>query len=210
MDWNLIIDLCIGIGLSAAAGFRLLVPFLVLSMAALFGHFPVAPDLQWVDSFPALLTLGVAVLVEVIAYFVPWLDTLLDLVAFPASIIAGTLLTAAFSSGLDPFLRWSLAILAGGGAAGAMRGLSGFSRQLTTIFTGGLANFLITSLEILIAVVLSVLAIALPGAAIGFLLGLLGLLGRLWLRVRTGLLGQPVAESPAPAADAPPPPSPPV
>ncbi|BAU44550.1 DUF4126 domain-containing protein [Leptolyngbya sp. O-77] len=201
MDWNLIIDLCIGIGLSAAAGFRLLVPFLVLSMAALFGHFPVTPDLQWVDSFPALLTLGVAVLVEVIAYFVPWLDTLLDLVAFPASIIAGTLLTAAFSSGLDPFLGWSLAILAGGGAAGAMRGLSGFSRQLTTIFTGGLANFLITSLEILIAVVLSVLAIALPGAAIGLLLGLLGLLGRLWLRVRTGLLGQPATELPAPDSD---------
>ncbi|WP_448604052.1 DUF4126 domain-containing protein, partial [Thermoleptolyngbya sp.] len=121
MDWNLIIDLCIGIGLSAAAGFRLLVPFLVLSVAALFGHFPVAPDLQWVDSTPALLALGVAVLVEIIAYFVPWLDTLLDLIAFPASIVAGTLLTAAFSSGLDPFLRWSLAILAGGGAAGRLR-----------------------------------------------------------------------------------------
>ncbi|GAB4429435.1 MAG: hypothetical protein OHK0035_08950 [Cyanobacteria bacterium J069] len=206
MDWNLLIDLCIGIGLSAAAGFRLLVPFLVLSVAALFGHFPVAPDLQWVDSVPALVALGVAVLVEVIAYFVPWLDTLLDLVAFPASIMAGTLLTAAFSSGLDPFLQWSLAILAGGGAAGAMRGLSGFSRQLTTIFTGGLANFLITLLEILIAVVLSVLAIALPGAAIGCVLGLLGLLGRLVLRVRAGLGGQPVTESPAAEPDAPPPP----
>lgn len=189
------IDICIGIGLSAAAGFRLLMPFLILSLAALFGHFPISPDLQWVNSLPALETLGLAVAVEVLAYFIPWLDAALDVVALPASMVAGTVLTAAFATDLDPFLKWSLAILAGGGVAGAMRGLTGFSRLLTTTFTGGLANFLIAILEVVGAVLLSILAIALPGVAVITVIGLLAVVIRIGLRV------WPKAKQPA-ASDA--------
>lgn len=183
MSLDTLIDICIGIGLSAAAGFRLLMPFLILSLAALFGHFPLSPDIQWVNSLPTLETLGLAVAVEVLAYFIPWLDAALDVVALPASIVAGTILTAAFATDLDPFLKWSLAILAGGGVAGAMRGLTGFSRLLTTTFTGGLGNFLIAILEVVGAVVLSVLAIALPGLALITVMGLLAIVIRIGLRV---------------------------
>lgn len=179
MGVDTLIDICIGIGLSAAAGFRLLVPFLILSLAALFGHFPISPDIQWVNSIPALETLGLAVAVEVLAYFVPWLDAALDVVALPASMVAGTVLTAAFATDLDPFLKWSLAILAGGGVAGAMRGLTGFSRLVATTFTGGLANFLIAILEVVGAVLLSILAIALPGVAVITVIGLLTIVARI-------------------------------
>ncbi len=183
MSLDTLIDICVGIGLSAAAGFRLLMPFLILSLAALFGHFPVSPDIQWVNSLPALETLGFAVAVEVLAYFIPWLDAALDVVALPASIVAGTVLTAAFATDLDPFLKWSLAILAGGGVAGAMRGLTGFSRLLTTTFTGGLANFLVAILEVVGAVLLSILAIALPGIAAITVIGLLAVVIRIGWRV---------------------------
>jgi Domain of unknown function (DUF4126) len=183
MSLDTLIDLCIGIGLSAAAGLRLLVPFFILSLAALFGHFPISPDIQWVNSLPALETLGLAVAIEVLAYFIPWLDAALDVVALPVSILAGTVLTAAFATDLDPFLQWSLAILAGGGIAGAMRGLTGFSRLLTTTFTGGLANFAIAILEVVGAVLLSILAIVLPGVAIITVMGLLAIVIRIGLRI---------------------------
>lgn len=183
MSLDTLLDICIGIGLSAAAGFRLLVPFLILSLAALVGHFPVSPDIQWVNSVPALETLGLAVAVEVLAYFIPWLDAALDVIALPASIAAGTLLTAAFATDLDPFLKWSLAILAGGGVAGAMRGLTGASRLFTTTFTGGLANFLIAILEVVGAVLLSILAIVLPGVAVITVMGLLAVVLRIGLRL---------------------------
>ncbi|UBF27663.1 DUF4126 domain-containing protein [Kovacikia minuta CCNUW1] len=161
-----IISLCIGLALSAAAGFRLLVPFLALSVAAIFGHFPVSPDLQWVGTYPAMEAFAIAVLAETLLYYIPWLDHLMDMVALPASMIAGTLITASFATHLDPFLQWSLAIIAGGGAAAAVKGLTGASRLTSTLTTGGIGNFIVTTLELVGAIVVSVLAIALPKLAI--------------------------------------------
>lgn len=179
-----LISLCIGIALSAAAGFRLLVPFLALSIAALFGHFPVGPDLQWVNTYPALETLGVAVLAEILVYYIPWLDHLLDVISLPMSMLAGTLITASFGADLDPLWQWSLAIVAGGGAAAAARSVSGFSRLTSTLTTGGFGNFIITSLEVVGAIVLSTLAIVVPKLAGLLVLLLILLLG--WLIGRYG------------------------
>jgi hypothetical protein len=161
-----IISLCIGLALSAASGFRLLVPFLALSIAAIFGHFPVSPDLQWVGTYPALEAFAIAVLAETLLYYIPWLDHLMDVVALPASMIAGTLITASFATHLDPFLQWSLAVIAGGGVAAAVKGLTSTSRLASTLTTGGIGNFIVTTLELVGAVVVSVLAIALPKLAI--------------------------------------------
>lgn len=174
----------IGIGLSAAAGFRLLVPFLALSVAAVFGHFPVSPDMEWLNSFPALEALAVGLLLEVLAFYIPWLDHALDLVMLPASIMAGTLITAAFTSHLDPFLQWSLGIVAGGGAAAMTKTFAGGSRLTSTLTTGGLGNFIIATLEFIGAIVLSILALVLPKLAIVLVLPLVGFLAwqgyRLW------------------------------
>lgn len=129
---EILTSLLVGVGLSAAAGFRILVPFLALSLAAIWGHFPVSPELQWVSSFPALEALTIGLVLEVLAFYIPWFDHVLDAITFPASIIAGTLITAAFASDLDPFLQWSLAIVAGGGAAAAAKTLAGGSRLTST------------------------------------------------------------------------------
>jgi hypothetical protein len=169
-------SILIGIGLSAAAGFRLLVPFLALSIAAVFGHFPVTPEMEWLNSFPALEALAVGLLLEVLAFYIPWLDHALDLIMLPASIIAGTLITAAFTSHLDPFWQWSLAIVAGGGAAAAAKTVAGGSRITSTLTTGGFGNFIIATLEFVGAIVLSILALILPKLAIVFIIPLIGFL----------------------------------
>ncbi|MBF2027763.1 MAG: DUF4126 domain-containing protein [Oscillatoriales cyanobacterium C42_A2020_001] len=187
-----LISLVIGIGLSAAAGFRLLVPFLALSLASVFGHFPISPEMQWLNSFPALEALAVGLLLEILAFYIPWFDHLLDVIKVPASIIAGTLITASFTSHLDPldpFLQWSLAIVAGGGAAAAAKTLAGGTRATSTLTTGGFGNFIVATLEVLGAIALSTLALVLPKLAIILVPLLIGVLGwqgyRVWKSKRS-------------------------
>src|SRR5580765_6236286 len=90
----------LGIGLSAACGFRVFVPMLVMSVASLSGHLTLAPGFQWIATYPALITFSVATAVEIAGYYIPWLDHLLDTMATPAAVIAGTIITASMVSGM--------------------------------------------------------------------------------------------------------------
>lgn len=115
----------LGLGLSAACGFRIFVPLLVMSIAAQAGHLELAPDLQWIGSEVALLVFVVATFFEVSAYYVPWVDNLLDVVATPVAVVAGILVMSAAMGDigdLSPMWRWALAAILGGGAAGITQG----------------------------------------------------------------------------------------
>jgi hypothetical protein len=122
--WDLLVSLGVGLSLAAASGFRVFVPMLALSIAANTGHLELSPGFQWLGSWPAVAALGTATAVEVAAYYVPWLDNLLDAIATPAALVAGTVVTAAALGDANPMLRWSLAAVAGGGAAVAIQGLT--------------------------------------------------------------------------------------
>src|SRR5688572_4505830 len=100
------LSLAIGLGLSAASGFRAFVPMLVMSLAARNGYLTLAPGMEWVASDAALAVLASATVAEILAYYVPWLDNLLDTLATPAAIVAGTLITASVITDLGPLLRW--------------------------------------------------------------------------------------------------------
>ena len=115
---ELFLSLCVGIGLSAACGFRIFVPLLAMSIAANSGHLKLVPSFEWVGSDTALITFAVATVLEIAAYYIPWLDNLLDTIATPAAVVAGTIVTASMVGGMSPFLKWTLAVIAGGGAGG--------------------------------------------------------------------------------------------
>ncbi len=106
----------LGIALAVACGFRVFIPLLVVSIASYSGYIELAPNFSWVASLPALIIFAVATILEIVAYYVPWLDNLLDTIATPASIIAGILVSASFITGMHPLLKWTLAVIAGGGA----------------------------------------------------------------------------------------------
>src|SRR6266704_2988656 len=110
-----LLSICVGIGLSAACGFRIFVPLLLMSVASLTGHLTLAHGFEWVGSYPALVTFAVATSVEIAGYYVPWVDNVLDAIATPAAIVTGSLVTASLVTDLSPFLKWTLAIIAGGG-----------------------------------------------------------------------------------------------
>ena len=155
----------LGIGLAAACGFRVFVPLLVMSIAALTGHLQLASEFAWIGSWPALIVFAVATLLEIGAYYVPWLDNLLDTVATPAAIVAGIIVTASVVLDMSPVLRWPLAVIAGGGVAGVIQGATVMARKTSTLATAGFATPLVSTIESGGSVVMSVLSMMLPGLA---------------------------------------------
>lgn len=184
MSFELIVSIILGFSLAAAAGFRVFVPLLVLSLSAHFGWFPVNNTWQWVGSIPALVLLGVATLFEVGAYFIPWVDNLLDTISVPLAAIAGTLLMVATMGDMDPTITWALAIIAGGGAAVAVSGTTSATRLGSTATTGGIANPLVAGTETIAATTVSVASIFSPILALVIVLLLIGLGWKIISRLR--------------------------
>jgi hypothetical protein len=167
------ISVLIGLGLSAACGFRVFVPVLLLGITSRTGHLTLAGGFEWIGSDAALIAFAIATVLEVTGYFVPWLDNLLDSLAAPAAVLAGTLTTAALVTDLSPFLKWSLAIIAGGGVAGLVKGTAMLTRSTSTLTTAGFANPLLAITELGSSLIVSLLAIFVPAAILIVLLVLL-------------------------------------
>jgi Domain of unknown function (DUF4126) len=163
---DLALSLVLGIALAAATGFRVFLPMLIASGAAYTGHLHLDNGFAWLGTPSALIMLSVAALVEVLAYYIPVVDNMLDVVAAPAAFIAGTVLSAAVMTDMPPMVKWTAAVIAGGGVAGFTRGLTGVIRAHSTVLTGGLGNFVISTAELGGAVLISFLALAAPIAAI--------------------------------------------
>lgn len=161
-----LVCIAIGVGLAAACGFRIFVPLLLISLAARGGHLGLADSFEWLASTPALIAFATATVLEVGAYYVPFLDNLLDSVATPSAVVAGIVAAASQVTELDPLLGWSVAIVAGGGSAGTIQGLTSVARGLSTMATGGFANPLFSTAEAGAAVVMTILSIVLPFAAV--------------------------------------------
>ena len=172
-----ILALCIGLGLSAACGFRVFVPMLGVSLAAHAGHLTLASDFQWLGTTTALIALSVATALEIGAYYVPWLDNFLDTVASPAAVVAGVIVSASVMTDMSPFLRWGLAIIAGGGIAAAVQATTVIARGASTLTTGGLGNPLIASIELGGSLLSTGLAVIAPALAMVAVLGIIGLVG---------------------------------
>jgi hypothetical protein len=162
MNTEILLSLLVGVGLSAACGFRVFVPLLVMSIAALSGHLTLAPGFDWIGTYPALLAFAVATMLEIAGYYIPWIDHLLDLIASPAAVVAGIMVMASTLTGMSPLLRWSLAIIAGGGIAGTVQAITGLTRMTSTATTAGLGNPVVATAEAGGSIALSVMAIAIP------------------------------------------------
>jgi hypothetical protein len=162
MDTQILLSICVGIGLSAACGFRVFVPLLVLSIGAMTGHVHLAQNFSWIATTPALVAFAVATVVEIAAYYIPFLDNLLDTIAGPTAVIAGILVTASVMADVDPMWRWTLAVIAGGGIASSTQLATTKLRVASSTTTGGIGNHLLSTGEAVFSSGLSVLAIALP------------------------------------------------
>ncbi|MCQ0112663.1 DUF4126 domain-containing protein [Zhouia amylolytica] len=162
MNVETIISICLGIGLAASVGFRVFLPLFVLSLVSYLGVWDLNDSWQWLSSIPAFITLGVAMLFEVFAYYIPFVDNLLDTIAIPLAAVAGTAVVVSTASDLDPLITWSLAIIAGGGTASAIKGLSSTTRLASSTSTAGLGNPVVATIETGGSIVMSLLSVFLP------------------------------------------------
>ena len=177
-DLDLALSIALGVGLAAATGFRVFLPMLVVSAAAYTGHLPLSENFAWLGTPGALIMLGVAALVEILAYYIPGVDNLLDALATPAAVVAGTLVSAAVITDLPPMLKWTTAIIAGGGVAGLTQGVTALLRAKSTVLTAGVGNPVVATAELGGSLLVSLLALAAP------LLALLAVIVFLWLAMR--------------------------
>ena len=160
--WSGFSGFVIGIGLSAACGFRIILPFLGLSIAAMSGHVTLAPEFQWIGTWPALIAFATAAALEIGAYYIPWMDNLLDAVTTPLAVAAGTIAAASVMSDVSPFMKWSIALIAGGGMAGAVQTGTALLRGVSTVSTGGLANVVISTVELAGAIIATTMSLLMP------------------------------------------------
>jgi hypothetical protein len=175
---DIALSIALGIGLAAATGFRVFLPMLVTSAAAYSGHLPLGENFAWLGTAPALAMLGVAATVEVLAYYVPGVDNLLDTLATPAAFVAGTILSAAVMTDVSPMLKWTTAIIAGGGVAGVTQGVTTLLRAKSTAFTAGTGNPVIATAELGGSLLVSLLALAAP------IIAVVAVAAFLWLSIR--------------------------
>jgi hypothetical protein len=178
-DLGTLSALMAGISLSAAAGLRVFLPVLALTLAARLGVLDLGEDFAWLADDPVLMIVGIAALLEVGAYYVPWIDNLLDTLATPAAIGGGTVIMAALLPEMHGLLQWGWAALLGGGAAGIVQTTTVLARGMSTASTGGLANPLLATSETGGSLLMIAFALLIPLA-----FGMLVIVVLVWLLVR--------------------------
>ena len=173
------VPIALGIGLAAAVGFRVFLPLLIAAIAAYTGHLHVDDNFAWLGTLPAVTMLAVAAVVEVGAYYIPAVDNLLDSVTAPLALVAGTVVSAAVITDMPPLIKWSTAIIAGGGVAAVTQGVTTLVRAKSTAFTAGLGNPVVSTVEMIAAVLVAFIALIAPLAALALVVAIC------WVTVRT-------------------------
>ena len=79
---------------------------------------------------------------------------------------------------VSPMVKWTAAVIAGGGVAGLTQGAAALVRVKSTVLTGGIGNWVIATLELVGALLVSLLALAAPLVALGLVIFFL------WLTIR--------------------------
>ena len=193
--FDLALSVVLGVGLAAATGFRVFVPMLIVSGAAYTGHLALGDSFTWLATPAALTMLGAAAIAEILAYYIPGVDNLLDALATPAAFVAGTVLSAAVMTDMPPLVKWAAAVIAGGGVAGLTQVATATLRANSTVLTGGLGNPVIATAELGGALLVPLLALVAPLAALVAVILFIWLAIRLLLR-RQGAIGRTSRNTP--------------
>jgi uncharacterized membrane protein len=183
MGWETVTALLMGVSLAACAGLRAFLPLLAVGIATRMEWWPVQPWLAWIGTNEALVTFGVATVLEILADKVPVLDHALDTFHTVARPVAGALVAMGSFYQVSPTAAIALGIIVGAPLAGGFHLTKAGTRLASTTTTGGLANPFLSLLEDVVAIFGVVLALVFPVLA-GLLLLSIGVLIFRWVRSR--------------------------
>lgn len=162
IDVQTVTATALGIALAACCGFRVFVPMLVAGVASRFHIFHFSESFSWLSTTPALIVLAVATVAEIAAYYVPFIDNILDTIAAPLAAIAGTLLATSVIPIDNEWIKWIFGIIAGGGGAGLIASGTGLLRLFSSKTSLGTGNAVVSTGENTAALVGSILAFVIP------------------------------------------------
>ncbi|MBP1656146.1 MAG: putative rane protein [Bacteroidetes bacterium] len=185
------VSIALGIGLAAAAGFRVFVPLLALSIAGLTGTLELSQGFAWIGTVPALIAFGTATVMEVAAYYIPWVDNILDTIATPAAVVAGTIASASVITDISPLLKWVLALIGGGGIAGLIQGATVLTRAKSSVVTAGMGNPVVATAELGGSIFTTILSFLAPFITIILVLLVCGVVFASARRLLFGHIGAP-------------------
>ena len=164
-ELDILIASSLGLGLAAASGFRVFIPPFLYGLSLRFDILPISIPMsgisEWIASDIGLIILGAAMIVEILGYYIPWIDNLLDTIASPAAIIAGVMMMSSTLSDTHPALQWGASIIAGGSVSGTIQIGTVATRAASTATTGGIGNPVVSTLEAGACIVCTILAILL-------------------------------------------------
>jgi len=187
---SLAVQIAAGIGLAACAGLRAFLPLFVTGAAARLGWITLGDHFAWLSSWPALVIFGAAVVTEMLGDKIPVVDHALDMLQALLKPAVGAVLVAAVVTDLTPLQSAVLGIIAGGSAAGISHLAKAKVRLASTIFSGGLANPLISLAEDGLSLIGTVLSLVVPFLMLAALLGSLLVVGLFLLLRNPGTAGE--------------------
>jgi hypothetical protein len=176
-----ITSIALGIGLSAAAGFRVFVPLLVAAVAGKLGILPLTGGFAWMGSWAALICFGTATVVEIVAYYIPFVDNLLDAVNAPMVIAAGSLLATSVLPVDHELLKWVSGILIGGGSASVIHFGTALLRLASSKTTAGAGNAVLSTGEHVAAFGTAITTLFLPVLVAVIVLSLIAFILFRWM-----------------------------
>jgi hypothetical protein len=153
----------LSIALAACAGLRACLPLFLAGALARFGLFTLGPSYAFLSSTRALVIVGIAALLEMVADKVPALDHALDVAGTVLRPAAGALLAASvFGRITDPMVSLGLGIIVGAPAALVPHAAKSGLRAASTVATLGFANPLLSVFEDFFTLFLFALAVLAP------------------------------------------------
>ena len=179
-------QICSGLGLSSAAGLNAYIPLLAIGILGRIGIVHLEGPYALLASTTALTVVGILAVIDFVADKVPAVDHAIHAVGIVVNPVAGAIV---FGSQVHAIgnIPPALALGAGLVVAGGFHATRAAVRPVSTVATGGIANPVVSFIEDLIAIVMSLLAIFLPFMALLMFIVLLFALYKSWGTVQRGL-----------------------
>lgn len=184
-----IVPAMLGLGLAASTGLRTFLPLLMLALATRFGWFGIElhEQMQWLHADAAIVSLGVAAVLEFVADKAPVLDNALSGLGLIVRPLAAALAAGSLFVGVDPLLAAVAGVIVGAPTALAFNAAQGGVRLASTATTGGLANPVLSLFEDVLAFFTALFALLAPVLVPVLLVILTLIVGLAARRVRRGL-----------------------
>jgi hypothetical protein len=162
MTSETVVSIGVGLALAAAAGFRVFVPLLALSLAAQNGWVELSPSFAWLATTAATVALATATVLEIAAYYIPFFDSVLDTLAAPLAVLAGIVASASVLTDLPPWVQYTVAIVGAGSTAGVVHASTSLLRLKSSAATAGFGNPVLATVELVGSILMALLALLAP------------------------------------------------